>query len=261
MNTYVVIPHFLVTDELVSLADNTISTFREYSDATIISVDDSGEYDSAEGADKVLDKSDVLLTNDINCGFAKTCNNGLRWIFENEDEDCYIICANNDIEINSKTIPALKYPFETLANIAISGIISTKEHTIEGKPIEEADWYVMSSGGLLGDRMQDGGLWMSTKSILQKIGIFDERFIRGGYEDIDLFLRARDTFGMNIIMNGRAFYWHKQGATRWNTEKIGSVNDFGFESRKIEDENLERFIEKWGFNPQATQIWKENIIR
>ena len=87
--------------------------------------------------------------------------------------------------------------------------------------------------------------------------IFDPDFIRGGYEDVSLFLRARDTFGMKIIMSGRAGYWHKQGATRWNTESIGAVNNFGLESKNIEQENLKRFIEKWGFNPHIGQIWKE----
>lgn len=101
---------------------------------------------------------------------------------------------------------------------------------------------------------------MSKKSILEKIGLFDERFLRGGYEDVDIFLRARDTFGMKIIMSSFACYWHKQGATRWNTEKNGIINDFGLESKSIENENLSRFIEKWGFNPHAISIWNNNEI-
>lgn len=90
--------------------------------------------------------------------------------------------------------------------------------------------------------------------------IFDEDFRRGGYEDVSLFLRARDTFGMKIIMNGCAIYWHKQGATRWNSEKIGAVNNFGLESKSIENDNLDRFIDKWGFNPHTRQIWFNNEI-
>ena len=86
------------------------------------------------------------------------------------------------------------------------------------------------------------------------------RSIRGGYEDVDLFLRARDVYGMMIIMNGRACYWHKQGATRWNAEKIGAVNDFGAESKSIEQDNLQKFINKWGYNPHTRQVWKEEII-
>lgn len=260
MKIYVVIPQFLVTKELVELADNCIKSFRDSSDVFIISVDDSGEYQKADGADDVLNKSDLVLRNEKNSGFATTCNNGFRWIFENEKDDCYVICSNNDIEIHDKVIPELKKPFEIFEDVAITGIYSTTAKEWEGKPLKEMCIPKISQDGILGDRMQDGGLWMSKKSVLEKIGIFDEQFIRGGYEDIDLFLRARDTFGMKIIMSSFTCYWHKQGATRWNTEKIGAVNDFGRQSKSIEQENLKKFINKWGYNPHSRQIWKENVI-
>ncbi|MEB3330852.1 MAG: hypothetical protein VKQ33_16645, partial [Candidatus Sericytochromatia bacterium] len=104
--------------------------------------------------------------------------------------------------------------------------------------------------------MQDGGLWMSKKSILEKVGLFDEKFIRGGYEDVDLFLRMRDTFGMRIIMSERAWYWHKEGATRWNTEKNGYINNFNLECKSVESHNLEYFMSKWGFNPHINSPWR-----
>jgi len=260
MQTFVIIPQFLVTEELVKLSKDCIESYRKYSDVFIISVDDAGEYGNANGAYEVLALSDLVITNEKNSGFGVTCNNGFRWVFDNVKEDCYIICSNNDIRINKKTVPALQFPFTEYENVAITGIISTDCDTWEGKPLDEMDWRCMSEGGLLRDRMMDGGLWMSKKGILEKIGIFDQQFLRGGYEDIDLFLRAKDTFGMKIIMNGRACYWHKQGATRWNAEKIGAVNDFGCESKSIEQDNLKKFIAEWGFNPHQQPIWKENII-
>lgn len=257
---YVVIPQFLVTDELVSLAKTTINSYRNSSDVFVISVDDAGEYPKAKNADEVMALSDIVLTNEKNRGFAPTCNKGFQWILDNEKEDCWIVCSNNDIEVNKRVMFALIEPFERFENVAISGIFSTKEKTWEGKPLEEVDLGQMSQDGLLGDRMQDGGLWCSKKSILQKIGLFDEQFIRGGYEDVDIFLRARDTFGMKIVMSNRAVYWHKQGATRWNTEQIGAVNNFGRQSKEIENENLTKFIEKWGYNPHQQNPWKETMI-
>lgn len=256
MKTYVIIPHYIVTEELRQLATNAIESYKKFSEVTIISVDDGSPMDTTF----LKELSDIYLRNEENRGFAITCNNGFKWVFENESEDCYIVCSNNDIEINKKTIPALQEPFEKFDNVAITGIVSTQLKEWEGKPLEEMNWRCMSSGGLLRDRMQDGGLWMSKKSILEHIGIFDERFIRGGYEDVDLFLRARDTFGMRIVMNGHACYWHKQGATRWNCEKNGYINNFGFESRTIESENLKRFIEKWKFNPHTRQIWNQKEL-
>lgn len=93
-----------------------------------------------------------------------------------------------------------------------------------------------------------------------KIMVYDEDFLRGGYEDVSLFLRARDQFGKKLVMSGTNCYWHKQGATRWNCENNGYINNFGYESKRIEDLNLERFIEKWGFNPHQRQIWTEKEL-
>lgn len=255
---YAVMPHYIVTEELKELATNAIKSFKKYAkDVIVISVDDGSPMDTTF----LKELSDVYLRNDKNSGFAITCNNGFKWIFENaQGKDNYIICANNDIEINEKVVSALVDPFKRWDKVAFTGIVSTKNHEWEGKPLNEFNWNRISQDGLLRDRMQDGGLWCSTQKVLEEIGIFDEQFIRGGYEDVDIFLRARDTFGMRIIMSGMAAYWHKQGATRWNCEKNGYINNFGIESKSIENENLERFIKKWGYNPHQKSIWWETEI-
>lgn len=250
-------PHYIVTEELKELATNAIKSFKEFApEVTVISVDDGSPMDTAF----LKELSDVYIRNKENSGFAITCNNGFKWVFENNKEDAYIICANNDIEINEKVVPALIDPFTRWDNVAFTGIISTKSREYEGKPLKDFNWDHISDGGLLRDRMQDGGLWCSTKEVLNKIGIFDEIFLRGGYEDVDIFLRARDTFGMKIIMSGMACYWHKQGATRWNCENNGYINNFGIENKRIENENLDRFIKKWGYNPHQRNIWFEKEI-
>ena len=175
MKCYVIIPQFLVTDELVTLAENCIKTYREFSDCIVISVDDAGEYQKAARADEVLEMSDYVVRYEKNKGFAGACNAGFKKAFELSKEDCFIVCSNNDIEINKKTIWALKEPFEKFENVAITGIISNKERMWEGKPIDELDWRCYSEGGLLRDRMQDGSLYMTKKSILEKIAIYRKK--------------------------------------------------------------------------------------
>lgn len=256
MRTYVIIPNFIVTEELKQLATDAIKSFRESSDAIIVSVDDCSPMDCTF----LKELSDIYIRNEVNSGFAITCNNGFRKVKEIEKEDCYIIFANNDILVNKRVLPELHRPFEEFENVAISGIFSTMTHEWEGMKLEDVDLRRISDGGQLGDRMQDGGLVCSKMSVLDKIGIYDEQFIRGGYEDVDLFLRARDTFGMKIVMSNRAVYWHKQGATRWNCEKNGFINDFGRESKSIEQENLQKFIAKWGYNPHTRSIWTEKLL-
>lgn len=251
MTTYVVIPNYIVTDELVKLATNTINSFRKSSEVVIVAVDDGSPMDC-----KFLDDlSDVYIRNEKNSGFAITCNNGIRWIMENEPEDCFIVVANNDIEVYPGWLEAMQQPHLEYENVGVSGICHSQCKEIDGQHISKIRGSKITDGGLNGELMQDGGLLMVKKSVFEKVGLYDEQFIRGGYEDVDLFLRMRDTFGMKIIMSTRAWYWHKEGATRWNCETNGFINDFGRESKSIEIENLEKFINKWGYNPHQRQIW------
>lgn len=251
LKTYVIIPHFIITEELKELAINTIRSMKETSDVTIVSVDDGSTMDTS-----FLDNiSDVVLRNEKNSGFAVTCNNGFKWVFENEKDNCFIVCANNDIEVYDGWLEAMKQPHLEYENVAVSGICHSQIKEIDGIHLSKKRDSKITDGGLNGELMQDGGLWMSTKDVLQKVGIFDEQFLRGGYEDVDLFLRMRDTFGMKIIMSARKWYWHKEGATRWNNINIGNAGSFGQESKNIESENLIKFINKWGYNPHTRQIW------
>lgn len=263
MKTYVIMPHYIVTEELKQLATNAINSFRKTSDAVIVSVDDGSPMDCTF----LKELSDIYIRNEQNSGFAITCNNGFKHVMELE-KDCWIVCANNDIEVFKGWEEAMKDPFSRFENVAITGIISSKERRVGGvefmpevgTPIEEYKIKRITEGGQLDQWMQSGGLWMSKQSILEKVGLFDERFIRGGYEDVDLFLRMRDTFKMKIVMSGFSMFWHKEGATRWNCENNGYINNFGHESKAIEQVNLERFIEKWGYNPHTRSIWQSNLL-
>lgn len=251
MNTYVVIPNFVVTEELKELATNTINSFRNSSDVVIVAVDDGSPMDCTF----LKDLSDVYIRNEVNSGFAITCNNGIKWVMENEHEDCFIVVANNDIEVYPGWLEAMQEPHLEYKDVGVSGICHSRLKEIDGKHISTLRDSKMTDGGLNGELMQDGGLLMVKKSVFEKVGLYDERFIRGGYEDVDLFLRMRDKFGMKIVMSAKAWYWHKEGATRWNCEQNNYINNFGYESKSIENENLQRFIELWGFNPHTRQIW------
>lgn len=161
--TYIVIPQYIVNEELEQLAKDSIASFREHSpDAIIISVEDGTK-------SKFLEEiSDIYLKNEKNEGFAKTCNKGFRWIFENEKDDCYIVCSNNDILLREDWHREMVRPFKEFDNVAVTGLISTRDKELY-KTFEIPK---ITEGGLLNDRMQNGGLWMSKKSILEKIAIY-----------------------------------------------------------------------------------------
>lgn len=246
MKTFVIIPHYILTEEVKQLAINTINSIRKTSDTHIISVNDGSPMDCSF----LKELSDDYVENKENSGFAKTCNKGFEKAFSYNDDNAYIVCANNDIEVFDGWLKELIRPFNMFDNVGITGLISNRDRIINGIPIEKFQIKKITSGGLLMDWMQSGGLWLSTKKILNKVGLFDEQFERGGCEDIDLFLRIRDSFNYKIVMSGFSCFWHKEGATRWN-----SLNNFGRESKAIEIDNNEKFFKKWNLHPLSSSYF------
>ncbi len=242
MKTYVVMPNYIATPELEELATQAMSSIiNTGKDIEIISVNDNSPLDT----EFLKNYSTIRINNSVNLGFGKTCNMGFKWILNNTEEDCYIVCANNDIEVFKGWQEAMQEPFSLFDNVGLTGLISSKERIIDGISVEKYQKKRITEGGLLDYWMESGGFWMTKKSILEKVGLFDEQFEVGGLEDVDLFLRIRDTFGYKIIMSGKSCFWHKEGATRWNDE---IEEGFKNKNKAIEEVNYEKFNNKWGFD-------------
>lgn len=233
MSVSVVMPHYIATRELRELATKAIQSMRKTSDVYIISVDDGSPMD----VDFLRPISDIVITMDENSGFAKACNAGLEYALEQGHH--YIGCANNDIEVEKGWLEALIEPFTRWDNVGITGLVGTKDR----EKVKDVGRKI-TEGGLLDEKMQSGGLWLSTKPVLREVGLFDEQFEVGGEEDVDLFLRIRDEHKKLIVMSDKSIFWHKEGATRWNEELEG----FKERNKAAEDKNYERFADKWGFD-------------
>ncbi len=256
MRFCVVIPHYIISETVLQLAKNTIESFRK-SDCIIVSVDDGSQI----GSDEIKALSDVYIKNEQNSGFAVTCNNGFKWIIENEKEDCYIVCSNNDIEVYGDWQTQSARLFD-MFDAAMVGGLGFKDKTVEGMPIDKYETnpgskfsgnYV-SDGGRLDDWMFPGGYYITKKSTIEKYGMYDEAFIHGGYEDIDWFLRIKNAGG-KLIMTPKIWYWHKEGATRFSEEEKGHQNN-------AEPLNREYFKTKNGFYAQnnINNIFVDNRI-
>lgn len=238
MKPIIIIPHYIATEELKQLATDAINSMK--GEAFIVSVDDGSPMD-ASFLDELSDHTIHLKENQ---GFAKACNAGFSWALDQDAH--YIGCANNDIRVREDWMEALTEPFEKYDNVGITGMAETMDE-------DELETHVgrkISEGGLLDHRMQSGGMLLSTKDVLLEIAlpglkVYDEQFLIGGEEDVDLFLRIRDTHGKLIIMTDKSIFWHKQGATRWNDEVEPG---FKQKNKAIEKANYDRFAKKWGFD-------------
>jgi len=254
MSTSVIIPNYIATDELFQLMKNTVASFRKtiptHTKLEMILVDDGSPI--KEASKWMEENSDIYIKNKENSGFAITCNNGFK-----EATGEYIVCANNDIEVYPGWWEAMAQPFQMFDNVGITGLISYKSKMPEGVPIDKWKIKKITSGGLLNGWMESGGLWMTKKETMNECGMFDEQFLRGGLEDVDLFLRYRDTFGKQLIMSGLSPFWHKEGATRWNNEVS---QNYSQESKSIEEDNRIKFANKWGFDYWSRCVWKEKEL-
>lgn len=235
----VVIPHYIITEELEKLALRTIESIRNTAEVFILSVNDGSPMDFG----KIEEKSNHTIHLKKNSGFAKACNAGFKWTLP-QPWVKYIVCANNDIEVYPGWLEALIEPWEKWDEVGITGLVSYRELSYEGVPLKEYSRNKITEGGLLDHWMQSGGLWMSTPEVLRKVGLFDEQFKVGGEEDVDLFLRMRDQHHLRIIMSAKSMFWHKEGATRWNTEIPG----YKQKNKEIEQRNYDLFADKWDFD-------------
>jgi GT2 family glycosyltransferase len=247
---FVVMPHYIITDHVAELAKKAIQSFKNTADCIVINCDDCSPYDTSF----LKDMPDVYIRNEKNLGFAANCNVGFKWIMDNEPDDCYIVCANNDIEVYKNWFPLLNNALELGKGHMVGGL-GYKSKMVEGRPIEEydrnpgskANSNCISEGGRLDDWLMPGGFWMTTKKVLEEEGLFDENFLHGGYEDIDLFLRLK-RHGKRLIMTPKVAYWHEEGATRFSEQERGR-------QAGAEVGNRQYFINKWNFKPH------ENILQ
>lgn len=250
MKTYCVIPHYIITEHVAQLARNAVNSFKNTADCIVVNCDDCSPYDTSF----LKGMPDVYIRNEKNLGFAGNCNVGFKWIFENEKDDCYIVCANNDIEVYPHWLERLKEAM-AVGNGHMVGGLGYKSRIVEGRPIQDydknsgsrfKDTYI-TEGGRLDDWLFPGGFWMTTKKALEEEGVFDEGFKHGGYEDIDLFLRFKK-HGKRLIMTPKVAYWHEEGATRFSEQEKGR-------QAGAEVGNHQYFITKWNFKPH------DNILR
>jgi GT2 family glycosyltransferase len=205
------------------------------------------------GRKELEEMADIFIGAKENGGFAVNVNRGFKWVLENEKEECWIVSGNSDIEVYEGWFDELKKAAD-FGNGDFVGGLGFKGREVEGMPIEKyrenpGSKYTgnyVTEGGRLDDWMFPGGMYMVKKSALEKIGILDEKFAHGGYEDIDLFLRAKKA-GLRLIMTPKMQYWHEEGATRFSEEEKGR-------QAGAEVGNHQYFIDKWQFKPH------ENIL-
>lgn len=165
-----------------------------------------------------------ILRNAVNLGFGGGFNVGLRHALEIGAE--YIFIINNDTTVASDAVSQLVY----YAGPKEIGILTPKIYyatdptRIWSVGTKRSKWTLEMTGG--GEGEIDRGQWdtpreqdylvgcalLLKRTLLERVGLFDERFSPIYYEDLDLCLRAQKA-GFRLLLVPSAHVWHRGAAS------------------------------------------------
>lgn len=227
--------------EYTKVCLNSIKNYNFNKNHEIIIVDNN----SADGTVDWLKKQKGIkyILNDENKGFPAGCNQGIN-IAEKEND---IFLLNNDTVIMPNSIFNLRMALYSDEKNGATGAVSNNVGNYQ-KVIGEYndfDKYMrfalnnnITNENLYDERVKLIGFAMLIKRcVLENVGLFDERFTPGNYEDDDMSFRIVSS-GYKLILC-RDSYIHHFGSVSFNKDP----NKY----RELLCVNAKKFEQKWGF--------------
>lgn len=183
-----------------------------------------------------------LASLPVNKGFPAACNLGLRMAVGDA-----LLLLNNDTLMTQN---ALSHMLTCLYSSEDIGIVGPMTNYASGKQqIEEPFTSVEAMAAQM--NVPDSGKWRQVERIvglcflfrrelMDRIGLLDERFSPGHFEDDDYCYRARQA-GYRLMIVGDAFIYH-HGSASFQKENEHKV-------KQLIQQNYSKFVEKWGVDP------------
>jgi len=212
-------------------------------DYEVIFVDNGSKDGTAEYLKKVKAGNGrlKLIFNEINLGFSKANNQAMK-IADGE----YVLLLNNDVVLTEGWIQRLVACAESDAEIGVAGpctnnavgqqVVGTGTKLDEQEIQRFAAVQLISNAGCWIDVHRIIGFCMLIKrEVIAKIGMLDERFGPGGFEDYDFCLRVMQA-GYKIMIASDVFVYHIGG-------KGYTKNNLDY--NKLRAQNVQIFIDKW----------------
>ncbi|WP_326514720.1 glycosyltransferase [Clostridium intestinale] len=255
-------PKFLKTSIIILTYNNfeytrlCIESIRKYTEEgsyEIIVIDNNSTDETIEWIKNQKDLKVIL--NSENLGFPKGCNQGIK-IAEGES----ILLLNNDVIVTPNWLTNLNSALWSSENVGAVGAVTnncsyyqsiyTEYKSIE-EMIEFAKDFNVSNPLKWEKRIKLVGFCMLIKkSIIKDIGLLDERFTPGNFEDDDYSIRIINE-GYNLLLCNDTFIHH------FGSTSFKDINNFN----SILYKNSKKFEEKWGFNSSYSSFIRNDIIK
>jgi hypothetical protein len=202
----------------------------------LIFVDNASE----DGSQKYLRsvKGAKVILNPSNLAFAKGNNQGVQ-IAQGD----YILLLNADVVVTHGWLEGLLACAESNPNIGMVAPMTNSASNIQTVPVnyrslKDLDRFALAMS------IKYKSVWMEAhriigfcmlikREVIRRVGLLDERFGPGGYEDYDYCLRVRQA-GYRIMLCRGVFIHH-----------FGGRGYVGMNYDRLRDVNRELFIEKW----------------
>ncbi|MFS0723248.1 glycosyltransferase family 2 protein [Paenibacillus sp. 1P07SE] len=240
--TSIIIPTYngkeLLKDCLYTISQHT----REPVEIIVV---DNGSTDGT--ADFCRQERITFISLPANRGFPAACNAGLKLATGDA-----LLLLNNDVLVTENWLGHMLACLNSAPEI---GIVGPMSNYVSGRQqIREPFTNLEEMSARYSH--QDPGKWQSVQRIvglcflfkrelLERVGLLDERYSPGHYEDDDYCYRAR-LAGYRLMIAGDVFIFH-HGSASFSRENEARV-------RELIERNREQFVAKWQVDPAVFQI-------
>lgn len=237
--------------EYTKLCIESIRKFTKRGSYEIIVIDNN----STDGTKEWISNQDDLkiILNEDNLGFTAACNEGISIAVGD------ILLLNNDIIVTPRWLENLNKALYSNSNIGAVGPVSNYVSNNQQVDINYSNIYEMlefanefniSNNELWEYRIKlIGYCYLIKKEVVDKVGVLDERFTPGHYEDDDISIRILCS-GYNLLVCKDTFVHHFGSASFKKKDGLGALIST----------NYYKFIEKWGFEVAFGAPVKWNLI-
>ncbi|GAB6929274.1 glycosyltransferase family 2 protein [Paenibacillus sp. JCM 10914] len=186
-----------------------------------------------------------LVSLPVNTGFPIACNYGLRLASGEQ-----LLLLNNDVFVSPRWLTHMNQALYSADNIGIVGPVTNYASGIQQVKVGYADrtayiqeaerWNTANPAQWQEVNRIVGLCYLFKRTVMNEIGLLDETFSPGHYEDDDYCYRAR-LAGYKLLVTGNVLV-HHEGSASFRSRFPG-----GFQ--ELIERNRRRFVEKWNVDP------------